>query len=73
LVINPSFLKGNNMTRQEAIQELTRYELQYLVDNAESNTDLLNDNAKFFASGGYHNWTDGQLADKMRINNGDDE
>lgn len=61
------------MSRQEAILELTRYELQYLIDNAESNTDLLNDNVKFFASGGFHNCTDGQLAEKMKLNNGDDK
>ena len=68
------FFKRNiQMSRQEAILELTRYELQYLVDNAESNTDLLEGNAKFFASGGFHNWTDGQLAEKMKLNNGDDE
>ena len=58
------------MNRQEAILELTRYELQYMIDNAEFNTDLLDGNVKFFASGGYNNWTDGQLVEKLKTNAG---
>jgi len=36
------------MTREEKILALTRYELQYLIDNPE----WLDDNAKFFVGGG---------------------
>jgi hypothetical protein len=44
-------------TRQEMIQALTRFELQYLMDNPH----LLDDVAKFFANGGYVNQTDEKL------------
>jgi len=35
--------------RQEMIQALTRFELEYLMDNPQ----ILEDVAKFFANGGY--------------------
>ena len=45
------------MEREEMILALTRYELQYLLDNP----DLLPSNAEFFARGGFSTYTDEQL------------
>ena len=51
------------MTREEKILALTRYELQYLIDNPE----WLDDNAKFFVGGGFTKWTDDELNTKYRL------
>ena len=39
------------MTRDQMIQALTKYELQYLIDNPE----LLGDMTDFFVNGGFQN------------------
>jgi hypothetical protein len=41
-------------TRKEKIDAMTRYELQYLLDNPE----WLEDNVLFFAKGGFTTYTD---------------
>lgn len=51
-------------TRQEMIHALTKFELQYLLDNPE----WLDDNAKFFADGGFANYTDERLINKCQDN-----
>ena len=40
--------------REDMIRELTRYELQYFLDNGF----LLDELTKFFANGGFNNHTD---------------
>ena len=68
LVINPSFLKGNNMTREEKILALTNYELVFLIESPEQ----LKDVSEFFAKGGFNAWTDEQLDTSMYHKFGDD-
>ena len=50
------------MTRTQMIQALTKYELQYLIDNPE----LLNDMADFFANGGFDNVNIDDLEDAYK-------
>ena len=45
------------MTREQMIEALTRFELEYLLDNPE----LLKDNARFFSKGGFSTQTDQEL------------
>jgi hypothetical protein len=68
LVINPSFLKGNNMTREEKILALTKYELEFIVEH----TQWVNDTAEFFAKGGFNADTDEELDLAMYHKFGDD-
>jgi hypothetical protein len=51
------------VTRQEMIEALTRYDLNWLVSGNATTKDLMNDCVKFFAAGGYSVWTDRQLFD----------
>jgi hypothetical protein len=44
-------------TRKEMIEELTLWELRYLMDNHE----LLKDTTQFFADGGFGAMTDAEL------------
>jgi hypothetical protein len=50
------------MTRKELIYELTKYELDYLIQNVDFN-DML-DFYEFFAKGGFYNWSDKELQRK---------
>lgn len=50
--------------REKMILELTRFELEYLMDNP----DLLTSVAEFFAEGGYDNYTDEQLKESYKDN-----
>ena len=50
------------MTRTQMIQALTKYELQYLIDNPE----LLDDMADFFANGGFDNVNIDDLEDAYK-------
>jgi hypothetical protein len=52
------------MTRQQMIEALTLFELQYLLDNP----DLLKGNAEFFANGGFNNRTDDELREQCKDN-----
>jgi len=52
------------MTRQEMIHALTKFEMEYLQEYPE----CLADNAKFFADGGFANYTDEQLIAQCRDN-----
>ena len=52
------------MTREQMILALTKYELQWLLDNPEH----FNDVAKFFADGGFNNLTDAELQDNLMQN-----
>ena len=51
-------------TRKSMVDALTKFELQYLLDNPE----WLDDNAEFFAGGGFANYTDEQLMKKYEDN-----
>jgi len=51
-------------TRKEMILALTKFELQYFLDNPE----WLEDNAIFFANGGFNNHTNEQLIKQCREN-----
>jgi len=42
------------MKRDEKILKLTRLELQYLIDNAEIDENLLDGVTEFFFDGGFH-------------------
>lgn len=50
------------MDRKELLYELTKYELDYLIQNVDFN-DML-DFYEFFASGGFYNWSDEALQQK---------
>jgi hypothetical protein len=52
------------MTRQEMIEALTLFELQYMMDYPESVKDV----AKFFAEGGFNNRTDAELRESCKDN-----
>ena len=66
--------KGNNcfndraeavaVQRQKMIYALTKFELEYLLDNPE----WLDDIAKFFIGGGFAKFTDDQLINKCQDN-----
>ena len=60
------------MKRDEKILKLTRLELQYLIDNTEFNTDLLDGVTKFFFDGGFNNSTDEDLDVRIYHWEGDD-
>lgn len=49
------------VTRQEMIEALTRYDLQWLASGNATTKDLMDDCVKFFAGGGYSTWADHQL------------
>ena len=51
-------------TRQEMIEALTLFELQYMMDYPESANEL----AHFFANGGFSNRTDEQLREQCKDN-----
>lgn len=51
-------------TRQEMIEALTLFELQYMMDYPESVKDV----ARFFAEGGFSNRTDEQLREQCKDN-----
>jgi hypothetical protein len=51
-------------TRKEMIYALTKYELEYLQEYPE----CLEDNAKFFAGGGFAAYTDEQLIAQCQDN-----
>jgi hypothetical protein len=51
-----------SMSRKELIYELTKYEMDWLIQNVEFN-DML-DFYEFFASGGFYNWSDKALQQK---------
>jgi hypothetical protein len=48
------------MTRKELLYELTKYELDYLIQNV----DYMLDFYEFFAKGGFYNWSDKELQRK---------
>jgi hypothetical protein len=50
------------MTRKELIYELTKYELDYLIQNVDFN-DMI-DFYEFFAGGGFYNWSNEALQEK---------
>jgi hypothetical protein len=52
------------MTRQEMVYALTKFEMEYLQEYPE----CLEHNAKFFADGGFANYTDEQLIEQCRDN-----
>lgn len=51
------------MNREEMIEALTRYDLEWLASGNATTKDLMDDCVKFFATGGYGVWTDRQLFD----------
>jgi hypothetical protein len=50
------------MDRKELLYELTKYELDYLIQNVDFN-DML-DFYEFFANGGFYNWSNEALQEK---------
>lgn len=52
------------MDRKEMILALTKFELEYLMDNPE----LLIGTARFFAEGGFNTRTDEQLRETLKDN-----
>ena len=54
------------MTRNELINALTHYEIEWVIDNPE----YLNDVAEFFANGGFHKSSDESLQKKYQLNFG---
>ena len=49
------------VTRQEMIEALTRYDLNWLASGNATTKDLMDDCIKFFAKGGYSTWANHQL------------
>lgn len=52
------------MKREQMIEALTKYELEWLIDNPEH----LQDVAKFLSGGGFHACTDQDLIERCRDN-----
>lgn len=55
-------MKTVKVTRQEMIEALTRYDLNWLVSGNATTKDLMDDCVRFFAEGGFTTWTDQRLA-----------
>lgn len=53
------------MTRKEKISALTKRELEWFLSNGDG---WLKDFTDFFADGGFHNFTDEQLDEKIMLN-----
>lgn len=51
--------------RQKIIEELTEYELSFLLDSGDSNT--LSEMVEFFSNGGFHSWGDEKLQKKYDL------
>ena len=51
------------MNREEVIEALTRYDLDWLASGNAITKDLMDDCVKFYAKGGYSVWTDKELFD----------
>ena len=49
------------MNREEMIEALTRYDLDWLASGNATTKDLMNDCVRFFAAGGYSVWSDETL------------
>jgi hypothetical protein len=47
------------MNRKQMIEELTMFELEYLLSNDDKHT--LSEMTDFFAEGGFNTWTDEKL------------
>jgi len=52
------------MTRQEMIHELTKFELQYFYNNNDDG--YLEELTKFFADGGFIQWSNEDIEDKYK-------
>ena len=52
------------ITRQEMIEALTRYELEFIASGNATND--LDDCVRFFVNGGFNAWSDNQLVRKYR-------
>lgn len=53
------------LSRKQFIEDLTTYELEYLVSNFDKHT--LTEVSEFFANGGFAQWTDAQLVEKHNL------
>jgi len=53
------------LDRSFLIQELTKYELKWFLDQADDR--LLNETMAFFADGGFINWSDEDLNKKYDL------
>lgn len=56
-------------TREEMIKELTRDEMQFLLENPDEIAEI----ADFFAKGGLNSYSDEQLAEVYLLKHGEDE
>ena len=53
------------LDRNFLIQELTKYELKWFLDQADDR--LINETISFFADGGFVNWSDEDLTKKYDL------
>ena len=53
------------MNRKEIIEQLTMYELEFLLENSDKHT--LTEMTDFFATGGFNSWSDGKLKEKFEM------
>jgi len=53
------------LDRNQLIKELTRYEVQWLLD--QDNQKLVDEVAEFFSTGGYFNWSLEDLLNKYKL------
>jgi hypothetical protein len=53
------------MDRKQIIEELTRQELEWLVQNVTEHNMV--DMTEFFARGGFNSWTDDQIKNKFLL------
>ena len=53
------------MNRKEIIEQLTMYELEFLLENSDKHT--LTEMTDFFANGGFNSWNDEKLKEKFEM------
>lgn len=53
------------MNRKQLIEELTRYELEWFLENNDKHS--LTEIAEFFSNGGFTDWSDSELQTKYDL------
>ena len=55
------------INRQQMIEELTKYELSFLLDTSDSFPKYFDEVVEFFAKGGFISWSDEKLQKKYDL------